>query len=257
MIGQVTAALAGYLASGGVLVTALLSMRNSLPSGFVRFCTGSSFGLAALATVLSASGSADPWLWACLGAAALAFYLVTRARGRAPGFGVTTLAAALASIVTPALTAWLAPGDSPWLAVIGALSATLLLGAVTVTMILGHWYLVDTSLSISPLKDGARFVSLAVVLRFSMVVAALLLGGWETLRVSRAADLIFSTNGLFFLFRGLMGLGAPLVIAGLIWQTVKIRSTQSATGLLYVTLILVLFGELVSSFLRFTTGYPL
>jgi hypothetical protein len=89
------------------------------------------------------------------------------------------------------------------------------------------------------------------------VFAALSFGGWEMLRVARTADIMFSTNGLFFLFRSLMGLGAPLLLAVLIWQTVKIRSTQSATGLLYVLLVLVLFGELISSFLRVATGHSL
>jgi hypothetical protein len=144
-----------------------------------------------------------------------------------------------------------------WVAAGSSLSSALLLGAVTVTMVLGHWYLVDTSLSIAPLRDGARFVSLAVAARWAAVAAALAFGGWEMLRIGRAADVILSTNGLFFFFRSLMGLGAPLLLAFLIWQTVKIRSTQSATGLLYVLLVLVLFGELISSFLRFTTGHPL
>ena len=124
-------------------------------------------------------------------------------------------------------------------------------------MVLGHWYLVDTRLAITPLKSGAWWFWVALIARWSAVGAVLLYGGWEVLRVSRAADLLLSTNGLFFSFRSLMGLAAPLLLAGLIWQTVKIRSTQSATGLLYVALILVLFGELVSQFLLVATGYPL
>jgi hypothetical protein len=257
MIGQVTSALAAHLASGGLLVTARLSMKNAVPAGFVRFCTAAACGLAVLAAMLAPSASPERWLLSGLGAAALGYYFVVRRRDRTPGLGVTTVTTSLVSIGTPALIAWLAPGEPPWLSVAGALSSALLLGAVTVTMILGHWYLVDTSLSIAPLKDGARVVSLAVAARLAIVAGALLLGGWQTLRVARAADLVFSTNGLFFLFRSLMGLAAPLVIAALVWQTVKIRSTQSATGLLYVALILVLFGELVSGFLRLTTGYPL
>jgi hypothetical protein len=124
-------------------------------------------------------------------------------------------------------------------------------------MVLGHWYLVDTSLSIAPLRDGALWVSVAVVARWAAVFAALSFGGWEMLRITRLPDVIFSTNGLFFLFRSLTGLAAPLLLSVLVWQTVKIRSTQSATGLLYVLLILVLFGELISSFLRIATGHPL
>jgi len=37
---------------------------------------------------------------------------------------------------------------------------------------------------------------------------------------------------------------------------VRIRSTQSATGLLYVTVVLVLIGEMISRFLWITVGIP-
>ena len=43
-----------------------------------------------------------------------------------------------------------------------------------------------------------------------------------------------------------MGFAGPVVAAILAWKTVRIRSTQSATGILYVAMILVLFGELTA-----------
>ena len=43
-----------------------------------------------------------------------------------------------------------------------------------------------------------------------------------------------------------MGFAAPLVATILAWKTVQIRSTQSATGILYAAMALVLFGELTS-----------
>ena len=43
-----------------------------------------------------------------------------------------------------------------------------------------------------------------------------------------------------------MGFAGPVLAAILAWKTVQIRSTQSATGILYVALALVLFGELAS-----------
>ena len=44
------------------------------------------------------------------------------------------------------------------------------------------------------------------------------------------------------------------MLAWLVRSTVRIRSTQSATGLLYVALILVLFGELTAVFLEGITN---
>ncbi|HEY7698701.1 MAG TPA: hypothetical protein VIE88_09820 [Vicinamibacteria bacterium] len=254
MITQVTSALAGHLAAGGLLLAGALSLFHRLPVGFLRFCAASSFLLSAFAAMPSSSEARTRLAWVGLSAAAAIWYLALRARGDSPK-PVALLAAATALV--SALTAGGGASSPEWVAILGSLSSALLLGSVAVTMVLGHWYLVDTRLSIAPLRDGALWVAAAVAARWVAVVAALSFGGWEMLRVARAADVIFSTNGLFFLFRSLMGLGAPLLLAGLIWQTVKIRSTQSATGLLYVLLILVLFGELISSFLRVATGHPL
>lgn len=259
MIAQVTSAVAAHLAAGSLLLTAMLGLAHRLPVGFVRFCTAACAALALFAALLDPSGLAVRIVWAGLGLVSFGWYLTTRAFPTAAGIGrASSILAAAATAAAIAYSALTHAGSAPcWLAVGGSASSSLLLGAVTVTMVLGHWYLVDTSLSIAPLADGARWFAAAVLTRWSEVAAALVYGGWETLRVGRPADWILSTNGLFFLFRSLMGLGAPLVLAGLVWQTVRIRSTQSATGLLYVALILVLFGELVAEFLHVLTGYPL
>ena len=43
-----------------------------------------------------------------------------------------------------------------------------------------------------------------------------------------------------------MGFVATAIATYLTWKTAQIRSTQSATGILYITMIFVLFGELTS-----------
>jgi hypothetical protein len=253
MIGSVTSLLASHLAAGGLFVTSVLTMANTLPGSFLRFCAASAAGAATLGGLVDQGPSR--WIWIGFAVASGIWYALLRGgRGRGKS---TAVLIAITSVAALVVSAKIASGDDSNLAIAGAVSSSLLLGAVTVTMLLGHWYLVDTSLSIAPLRDGALWFSIAVFLRWGVVLLVLGYGGWEVLRVNRAADLIFSTNGLFFLFRSLMGLVAPLLLAGLIWQTVKMRSTQSATGLLYVALVLVLFGELVSQFLFVMTGYPL
>ena len=49
---------------------------------------------------------------------------------------------------------------------------------------------------------------------------------------------------------------SPAVLTVLVDRTVKIRSTQSATGLLYVAVVFVLIGELISRFLHLSAGIP-
>jgi hypothetical protein len=53
-----------------------------------------------------------------------------------------------------------------------------------------------------------------------------------------------------------MGIVGPSVATWMTWKTVEIRSTQSATGILYTAMTLVLFGELTAMVLTRDTGYP-
>ena len=253
MIGHVTALLAGHLASGALLIAALLALANELPKSFLRFCAASAGASATLAALLDMGTSRFVWLGLAI-VAALWYACLRRGGGTRRAFLVLLATAAVAASVLVVVTG---STELLTLSIAGSVSSSLMLGAVLVSMILGHWYLVDTSLSIAPLRDGTRWLVVAVLLRWAIVAAVLLYGGFEALKVGRAADLIFSTGGLFFMFRTLMGLVAPLLLTGLIWQTVKIRSTQSATGLLYVASFLVLFGESFSQFLLVATGYPL
>ncbi len=57
--------------------------------------------------------------------------------------------------------------------------------------------------------------------------------------------------------RWLLGILAPLALGWMAWETARIRSTQSATGILYVVVIVTFLGELTSLLLLEKTGYPL
>ena len=256
MIGNISALLAGHMASGGLFIAALLALANELPKSFLRFCAASASASASLAALFDVGTSRFVWLGLAI-VAGLWYASLRRSGGTGRVGLVLPATAAVAASVLFAVTSNTRGTELLALSIAGSLSSSLMLGAVLGSLILGHWYLVDTSLSIAPLRNGALWLVVAVLVRWAVVVAVLLYGGFEVLKVGRAADLIYSTGGLFFLFRTLMGLIAPLLLCGLIWQTVKIRSTQSATGLLYVASFLVLFGESFSQFLLVATGYPL
>ena len=68
---------------------------------------------------------------------------------------------------------------------------------------------------------------------------------------------LWSADGIFVWMRLLFGIVGPLSLIGFIWKTVEIRSTQSATGILYVQLLLVMSGELLATYLRVAAGLPL
>ena len=54
-----------------------------------------------------------------------------------------------------------------------------------------------------------------------------------------------------------MGLVLPTVFAIMAWQCVKLRSTQSATGILFFMSVFVLIGELTSRYLAGRSGVAL
>jgi hypothetical protein len=54
----------------------------------------------------------------------------------------------------------------------------------------------------------------------------------------------------------LFGLIGPVVLAYMTWETAKLRSTQSATGILYVDLFMVIVGELVAKYLLLSASLP-
>lgn len=145
-----------------------------------------------------------------------------------------------------------APAIAPWMAVSGLLGA-LLFGSVLLTMNLGHWYLVSRSLPRTLLFGAAMVYTAAASARALYLAGAALFvprqTGWDAL-TSLDRDL------LFFLFRVMWGIAGPVALSYFVFQTAKMRSNQAATGLLYVALIFVLVGELLSAYLAVLTRFP-
>jgi hypothetical protein len=137
--------------------------------------------------------------------------------------------------------------------------SALMLGSVLGAMITGHWYLVNHKLSIQPLRLAALLFLAATLARVLFVLALMLYASFSNEPVfaeNARALLSFSGRGLLFWARCAIGLIGPLIFAFMIYETVKLRSTQSATGMLYATVVLVFIGEAFSKFLWFFTGIP-
>ncbi len=169
-------------------------------------------------------------------------------RSRRPLLLATLLAGLVATVVG-------SPGP---LFTVADLTSALLLGAATGAMILGHYYLVVLDLPISALRRLTVLLIVALALR-TVAVGLALLGpvhaGYEEAGLIAAG--LWSPDGIFVWMRLLFGIAGPLTLVWFIWKTVEIRSTQSATGILYVQLFLVLAGELLAAYLRVAAGFPL
>jgi protein NrfD len=149
-------------------------------------------------------------------------------------------------------------GPSPTLTILSFFSSTALLGGSCVAMILGHWYLVLPSMEVSLLQSIVKFHIVTTFFRIIVVITIILiaLSSWESPSGAEYSRYALSIEGVFLWQRLLFGLVSPLVLSFLIWETAKIRSTQSATGILYVDFFTVIVGEVLAKYLLLTTLVP-
>lgn len=117
------------------------------------------------------------------------------------------------------------------------------LGLATTAMLVGHWYLIAPTMAIDPLLRLIAALAGATGLR---ILTAMVDAG--SIFMSGAS--LDAVGWLWLVLRwgvGFLGLG---ILTFLAWQTARIRSTQSATGILYVVTIFAFFGELTAQLLH-------
>ncbi len=149
-------------------------------------------------------------------------------------------------------------GWEHWVLVVNHLGATALLGSVMLAMVFGHWYLIVPKLSINPLRLLTKVYIGAIAFRVVTIVLSLVvLEFQQDVTLANIALELLVRQGLFFWPRVLFGVVAPIVLGGMIWSTIGLGHTQAATGLLYVAVVAVLFGEFFSKFLLFSLSLPL
>jgi hypothetical protein len=192
---------------------------------------------------------------------ALLVYWVTIGRMLAalrPWLLRAALVAGLFTLVAQAFV--VAPEGPLWqvLTIASFLTSAALLGGTCTAMILGHWYLVLPSMNVSLLQSMVKLHIGSTILRavFVALVVWVAIAVWEPGGGPRFDRYVLSTSGVFFWQRVLFGLLGPLILSYLTWETAKIRSTQSATGILYVDFFTVLVGEVLAKYLLLATAVP-
>src|SRR5262249_40285281 len=139
--------------------------------------------------------------------------------------------------------------DLNWWHSIDHFASGILLGAAISAMLLGHSYLISPTMTIVPLRRLLVALFAALALRVNLAF----IGLWQWTAEQSLANLETETL-LWLVTRWLLGLIAPLVLGWMAWETARIRSTQSATGILYVVVIVCFLGELMSLLLLQKTG---
>jgi hypothetical protein len=194
-------------------------------------------------------------LWLALGAAMLCTFLgsVVWMLEGAP-LGRTSIV-----LSVPALAAGLVLSESttdpvsanPWY-IADDLASAAVLGAAMTAMLMGHSYLIAPAMSLAPLMRLLAALVVSVLVRTGLAAAGLWLWTGHQPGSNLETEIL-----LWLPVRWALGFVGPLVLGWMAWETAKIRSTQSATGILYVVVILCFLAELTSQLLLERTGYIL
>lgn len=260
------------LSIGSLWITLGSDLRGGVTRGFVMtmaFCVALAAGLtywtAAGVTVGSAVDgyrvNADWFEPAKRGLlvviVASAFYMFCAFMGWDPLGRLAGIAGAIAgALVIGSLAAMLAPPTWGYPAeLLALLAGTLALGAVSVSMVWGHWYLTEGSLPAWPLRDLAWVLIGALVFQTVVVLINLAVPVRITPTPANPVDVGIFANPALYLRLG-VGIVFPIVLAVLSLKTTQLKAMQSATGLLYICMGAVFAGEVLAKGLMFLTGRP-
>ena len=134
------------------------------------------------------------------------------------------------------------------LACLGVASMT---GLALMDMLLGHAYLTASRMSMQPFRRLNGVLAGATAMRVLVAVGGVLL-----LNAMRPVERLWGIHGLFIATRYFVGFVVPVVFIYMAHDCIKRRSTQSATGILYVAGVLIFIGEIVGLYLVRETGLP-
>ena len=258
------------LAIGGLWVLVASDLRGMVAKSFVKFGAGLTLVMAAftfwVAAKVQVSAEVDGYpldaaymtgVRIALGFLfALTFpylYLARRESRRASlVVGGLASAAGLAALALMAqvfaIPTWGYVGT-----LLSLLVGTMTVGAVSMGMVLGHWYLVTPRLPARPLREVTAFLLLALVIQVILLAPALALPVRQ--EPANALDMSIGQNPFFWMRVG-GGLLFPMALAYMAWDSSGVRAMQSATGLLYLAMALVLSGEVLGKGLLFVTAIP-
>jgi protein NrfD len=246
-----------FLAHLGVgIVFTLLLVSREAGVKFFRF----NAGLAVILIAVALAFQFDVTLAVAEAAQVLYWGTVGRALAKVrPAIVGVAVGAGLTSIVLQALrvsSTWSLPAQA--LTVASFLSSAALLGGACTAMILGHWYLVIPSMQVSHLQSIVKVHIASMVVRVAVVAAAIFvaIATWQPGSGPSFRYYITSVAGIFFWQRVLFGLAGPALLSYLTWETAKIRSTQSATGILYVDFFTIVVGEVLAKYIVLATRVP-
>jgi hypothetical protein len=229
-----------YKSTGAVLlVIALLALWGKAQFYFRQTVT--EFGFAATAELFF-----QAVFVVCLGAYVVSLW-TDRQYFRARSFSSAILTG-LAGLILAGLNSHSAPVWSLEIIMypIAFFLSALLLGSVTVGMLIGHWYLIDTGQTIEPFVRLYKFFVAALLLQSGFLLfTAIWIYVAGTPGAVASLKMLWAKNSSLLMTRVAVGQAAPLILSWMIWRTLVIPHTMAATGLFYIALLGVFVGEIL------------
>jgi hypothetical protein len=135
--------------------------------------------------------------------------------------------------------------------------SALLLGSVTVGMLIGHWYLIDTGQNLEPFIRIFKFFVIALIAQSVFFgISTVMLYFFGSPQSLTGLESLWPSHSMLLVMRILAGQITPLLLAWMIWRTLLIPHTMAATGLFYIALLGVFVGELLGRQILALTSLP-
>ena len=239
------------LLAGGILLAAAISDPQQVTLNWLRLCGILALAMAGLSTfflyrrgdpVSVAAAVANACVFAAI-LGQLAFVQLAFRRTQ-------QMFAWLAFFIAVKVAADYTPADR-LVAYGSALGIAAMTGLALMDMLLGHAYLTVSKMTVAPLARLNAFLAGTLIWRTILAVGVTML-----IAHFHPIYMLWGAHGLFILTRWLVGLCVPAVFVYMAHDCIKRRSTQSATGILYVAGVLIFIGEIVALYLVRATGLP-
>ena len=142
--------------------------------------------------------------------------------------------------------------------VIASLAGAAVVGSGVSGMLLGHWYLIESGLDLSPLTRMLAYCRYCLAAEVvAVVIAALLLWAWPGSSWDQGFANATSARFAPLLIGRVACWGLAALLLELIRRTLAIPQTMAATGLFYIEALVVTVGQIIAHWLLFRTGLPL
>ena len=230
----------------GIALVLCAMPRKDVPSAFFRIMSLVVLGLAGLFAI---SVPGQFWWGVALASLAFAGSVVWLLERRQAGTAVLLIlfVVALIEVFRMSLDAAGPSQSAGWLALPSDLAASATLGTAFTGMLLGHRYLTAPGMPLTPLIWVNGALGAVAIVRFILSAAALVIGFGAL-----SQPIYWAWLGL----RWLAGILGPMAACVMVHRILRYRNTQSATGVLFVAVILTFIGELTGDLLARALHVP-